>query len=140
MSKEALLPCLVCGKTLLNEFPDDTDNQPREGTTFATYGHYGSTFWDSFNGEELVINVCDQCLTERKDRLGQHKRYRPVKCDKAGMVGQHWVDRPMVPYTGSPDQGDLSVEIEELGTNLPNVQWCKGVEEIKEWLLQEEPS
>jgi hypothetical protein len=40
----------------------EADNQPYQGTEFRTEGHYGSTFWDSFDGEELVLNICDKCL------------------------------------------------------------------------------
>src|SRR5690606_14388202 len=61
MSAEAMLPCFKCGKTLRNAFAEQ-ENQPADGTEFRTYGHYGSTFWDSFDGEELVLNVCDDCL------------------------------------------------------------------------------
>lgn len=63
----ALLACFKCGKvlpTILNEV-----NQPSGGTEFRTYGHYGSTFWDSFDGTELILNVCDACLSENEDRL-----------------------------------------------------------------------
>ena len=89
MSKEAMLPCFKCGKTLPNACHDE-DNQPYGGTEFRTYGHYGSTFWDSFDGEELVLNVCDDCLRGHTGRLAQQKRYRP-----------DWVVGPMVPYTGN---------------------------------------
>ena len=56
-----VLPCFKCGAALANVL-DGSDNQPSEGTEFRTEGHYGSTFWDSFDGEELVLNVCDPCL------------------------------------------------------------------------------
>lgn len=67
MSKIALLPCFKCGVELENVFPDITTNQPSEGTEFRTYGMYGSTFWDSFDGEELVLNVCDSCGVRSDD-------------------------------------------------------------------------
>lgn len=71
-SARAALPCLVCGAVLDNVGggPGGDNNQPYAGTEFATLGHYGSTFWDSFEGQELVINVCDFCLASRTDRLG----------------------------------------------------------------------
>lgn len=77
MSTEAMLPCFKCGKTLLNAF-ESQENQPSEGTEFRTYGHYGSTFWDSFDGEELVLNVCDNCLREHGDRLATQARPEKV--------------------------------------------------------------
>lgn len=131
MSKEAMLPCFKCGKTLLNAF-GDSDNQPSEGTEFRTYGHYGSTFWDSFDGEELVLNICDDCLRAHTERLAQHKRFRPVVVDRVGMVGKHWVERPMVPYTGHSDDGDVKIEPEEIGTDLPNTEWPDNAAEVRE--------
>lgn len=68
MSDNALLPCFVCGGVLENVCPD-VQNQPYAGTTFWTPGHYGSTFFDSFDDQELVLNICDSCLRVRTDRL-----------------------------------------------------------------------
>lgn len=133
MGKEAMLPCFVCAKVLQNVF-GDLENQPSEGTEFRTYGAYGSTFWDSLDGEELVLNVCDECLAAHKDRLAQHKRYRPVTCDRM-VVGRHWVDRPMVAYTGHRDDGDMKIEPEEIGNNLPNVEWVPNADEVERYLL-----
>jgi hypothetical protein len=69
MSKYAMLPCLLCGAVLENVV-DSAENQPYGGTEFRTYGCYGSTFWDSFDNKELVLNICDLCLRERTERLG----------------------------------------------------------------------
>lgn len=63
------LPCFACGCALTNVFPT-SDNQPDGGTVFRTRGHYGSTFWDSFDGEDLVLNICDDCLRACSQRLG----------------------------------------------------------------------
>jgi hypothetical protein len=141
MSKEAMLPCLVCGKTLPNAFPD-ADNQPYGGTEFRTYGAYGSTFWDSFDGEELVLNICDDCLRAHTERLAQHKRFRPVMSYQGStglplMVGKHWVDRPMVGYTGNTDDGTVKIEPEEIG-QLPNIEWPNNVAELRAYALREE--
>lgn len=135
MSREAMLPCFVCGTVLLNAFAD-SDNQPQEGTEFRTYGHYGSTFWDSFDGEELVLNICDDCLRKHTERLGQHKRYRPVTAERVGIVGKHWVERPMVPYSGNHDDGDVKVEPEEIGTDLPNTKWSDAFAELREYAIK----
>ncbi len=135
MSEEALLPCFTCGKTLKNAFPD-ADNQPSEGTEFRTYGHYGSTFWDSLDGEELVLNICDDCLRGHTERLGQHKRYRPVSAHRVGMVGKHYVDRPMVPYTGHTDDGVLKIEPEEIGFDMPDTEWPENVGAIREYAIK----
>lgn len=135
MSTDALLPCLVCGKTLRNVDAGE-ENQPDEGTEFRTYGHYGSTFWDSMDGEELVLNVCDECLRSYADRLAQHKRYRPVVAHGVGMVGKQWVDRPMVPYSGHTDPGDVKIEPEEIGTPMWRVEWCDNVNEVRAFAIE----
>lgn len=127
MTQEAL-PCFKCGKALKNTHIE-ADNQPYGGTEFRTYGHYGSTFWDSFDGEELVLNVCDECLRQHTERLAQHKRYLPVHERHTGLtgLGRQWVDRPMVPYTGHRDDTKLIIDAEELGANLPNVEWVSDI-------------
>lgn len=138
MSREAFLPCFVCGKTLLNTFVD-SDNHPSEGTEFRTYGHYGSTFWDSFDGEELVLNICDGCLEKGKERLAQHKRYLPIKSGRYGGYGKYWVERPMVSYTGSPDTTDFQVDAEDLGRmELSGIEWARDIEELRKDLLGDE--
>lgn len=133
MGEEALLPCLVCSRVLKNVCSQE-DNQPYGGTEFRTYGHYGSTFWDSLDGEELVLNICDSCLRGRQDRLGQQKRFLSIRCDGRFGFGNQWVDRPLVAYTGNPDDGTTTVELEELRSNLPNVQWSPHIEELKRGL------
>lgn len=135
MSREAMLPCFACGKTLMNAFKD-SENQPREGTEFRTYGHYGSTFWDSFDGEELVLNICDDCLREHAERLAQHKRFKPVTTTGRLVVGKHWVDRPMVPYTGNTDNGEVKIEPEEIGTAMPNTEWSDNAAELREFAVK----
>lgn len=137
MGREAMLPCFTCGRKLLNVAIDGDENQPSEGTEFRSYGHYGSTFWDSFDGEELVLNICDDCLRARADRLAQHKRYRPIRCEGMVGFGRQWVDRPMVPYTGNADDGEIIVEPEELGTHIgANVEWVDDIEERKADILR----
>lgn len=56
------LPCICCGKQLENVDAQVT-NQPFDGTQFETGGHYGSTVFDPMDGTELIVNVCDGCLT-----------------------------------------------------------------------------
>lgn len=134
MSREAFLPCFKCGKRLMN-VSIEADNQPSEGTEFRTYGHYGSTFWDSFNGEELILNVCDECLRKHKERLAQQKRFLPIRCEKFSGLGQQWVERPIVAYTGNPDDGEIVVDVEELGTDIGSrVEWAENIEEMKTYL------
>ena len=75
MSKFSL-PCIVCEKPLQNVF-GGSDNQPYCGTEFTTYGHYGSTIHDSYDGLhlddttgeaiQLVVNICDTCIVRAID-------------------------------------------------------------------------
>jgi hypothetical protein len=135
MSREAMLPCFVCGKTLLNAFIE-ADNQPQDGTEFRTYGHYGSTFWDWTEGEELVLTICDDCLRAHTERLAQQKRYLPIKCEQMAGFGRQWIERPMLSYTGNLDNvGAINVEPEELGSELPHVEWGPDIQELKKWLM-----
>lgn len=66
-------PCLVCGKALDAAANDKHfATTPYAATQFTTLGHYGSTVFDpniSSVEEMLEINVCDDCLVERTDRV-----------------------------------------------------------------------
>ena len=128
MAQDCLIPCFVCG-TVLRNVDTASDNQPSAGTEFRTYGHYGSTFWDSLDGEELVLNVCDPCLRARTDRLAQHKRHLPVLIGGRVLVGRQDVARPMVPYTGNRDDTVLRVDAEDVGTPLAGVEWSMTAED-----------
>lgn len=90
--KESMLPCFKCGVTLMNAVPNAL-NQPSGGTEFSTEGHYGSTFWDSFNGEYLVLNICDDCLSAHAERLAIQKRRPP-----------QYPPRTLVPYVEEYDR------------------------------------
>lgn len=134
MSEFAYLPCFKCNKPLRNVFIE-ADNQPYEGTVFRTEGHYGSTFWDSFDGEELVLNICDACLRSHTDRLGQQKAYLPVKCQGLSGFGRVPVDRPLLAYTGNPDTDVFMVDVEDLGEDDlegTKVEWVGHIAELKE--------
>jgi hypothetical protein len=142
VSKDAMLPCIICGTTLQNSY-EGSINQPSEGTEFTTYGHYGSTFWDSFNGEELVLNVCDACLAKHPERLGRRKRFRRVVVTETisgilaqNIVGREWLDRELVPYFDGPEDDDeVSIEPGEIGVIKGNVEWVKDWREIKQRLV-----
>ncbi len=146
MSKEAMLPCIICGTTLNNSF-DDTDNQPSEGTEFSTFGHYGSTFWDSFDGEEIAINICDECLRKHSGRIARRKRYvNLVVEDPRGpivaptIVGRQWVQREMVPYFDGPEDHDpITIELAEVGTltGYGRVEWVENWRDVKRHIATE---
>ena len=135
MSVDAFLPCFVCGKKLENAL--DADNQPYGANVFRTDGHYGATFWDSFDYEDIVINVCTPCLETRKERIGQQKMYQPIRCEGMTGFGRLSVDRPLVAYTGKPDDTFAYVNEDELGTDIPGVEWVSDIAEraaaLKDW-------
>lgn len=143
MSEKAYLPCFKCGKELQNVFVE-CDNQPYEGTEFRTQGHYGSTFWDSFDGEDLVLNICDQCLRDHSNRLGQQKVSLPIRCGYLTGFGEVQVDRPLVAYTGNRDEDFVSVDAEDLGDSeavgvthdSSRVRWVSDIEERRREILQ----
>lgn len=113
MSEQAMLPCLKCGKTLPN-VDNTATNQPYGGTEFRTYGHYGSTFWDSFEGEEIVINVCDDCLRANIGRIARHKRFKNIHVNFF-RVGREWMQRQMVPYFEGPEDDDsIKASVDDL--------------------------
>ena len=122
MSKDAL-PCIVCGARLSNAFPS-SDNQPSDATAFSSHGHYGSTFFDSLDGQQIEINVCDPCLSKNTDRIGWRRAKRSIECEGVP-VGFEYLDRPLVPYTGQDEYEEpVTVEVEELGKALTrNVMW-----------------
>lgn len=90
------LSCIGCGQELVNAF-DDATNQPYNGTTFTSHGHYGSTAFDDFEGYFLEINVCDACLILHKDRVMQGRDRRPIKEDGV-IIGYDEAYERLVPW------------------------------------------
>jgi hypothetical protein len=145
MSKDAMLPCFICGTTLRNVM-DDTDNQPSGGTEFRTYGHYGSTFWDSFEGEEIVINFCDECLNKGTARIARQRRWRKIVVSSlisgtipaVTPVGRQWITHEMVPWFRGPEDTDqVVIEVEEIGVlKGDRIEWVDGWRDIKRSLIE----
>ncbi len=74
-----ILNCFKCEREI-TESVDAEINQPYGATTFMTYGHYGSTFYDEMSGRFLEINICDDCLNKALDKdliLEIHPAPRP---------------------------------------------------------------
>lgn len=67
------LNCFKCDKELKPVFDDPrmkSPDVPYAGTTFITHGHYGSTVFDPIASfHSLMINICDQCMVEFKNRI-----------------------------------------------------------------------
>jgi len=89
MSQEAL-SCIACGKELKN-VDETAANQPYKGTAFQSHGHYGSTIYDPMDGRYIEINVCDECLKDKRERVLEGREAKPVMFDDA-LVG--WCKTP----------------------------------------------
>jgi hypothetical protein len=73
------LPCIVCG--FQPKPVTGSGYQPLGALMFdAGSGHYGSGVWDTMNSwRSLAINVCDDCLTARRDRVAVVERTPPAR-------------------------------------------------------------
>jgi hypothetical protein len=57
------VPCIACGKEMDSAANDPHfDHVPGDGVIFHSGGNYGSTVFDSFDGFQLQVVVCDACL------------------------------------------------------------------------------
>jgi hypothetical protein len=68
-----LKPCFKCGVQLSNIDMGQKKNEitfiPSNGVFFHTTGNYGSRFWDSLEGNNIGIVVCDDCLKNNQDLI-----------------------------------------------------------------------
>ena len=80
--------CFKCNKDLNERIPpehnDEIINPTYDGLDFGckqfdAYGNYGSTVFDPFNGDRLVIFVCDECVTLNKELVYHVKHGKPVE-------------------------------------------------------------
>lgn len=82
MDKEDQLDisCIVCHKHLEQAFaaPGNDYFQPGGAVAFSGSGHYGSDYDMSV---ELLISVCDECLTNALDagRVFTHEKPKPAR-------------------------------------------------------------
>lgn len=67
--------CFVCDKELEPAMGKKKlssmsyEFQPYAGTSFYTWGHFGSTVFDPSDRSSLELFICDPCLRERKHRI-----------------------------------------------------------------------
>lgn len=73
-------PCIICGQLLERVRFGGHEAQPNDGIMCETAGNYGSTVWDSMNGERLAFNICDPCMVEagRLGRVMVYKKFKPI--------------------------------------------------------------
>ena len=118
---EYALPCIVCGKKLKNVFAGS--NQPSDGIVVMTTGNYGSTVWDSMNGEFLEFNVCDPCLRE----AAEHRRILVARTQKPVNYGGFRVGSTKTPYrpvewTPGMEPLDNGIEIDDDDLDDPRLE------------------
>lgn len=67
-TERLVLRCFVCAKTMTPV--REGDAQPYGGLIFSAGGNYGSRIFDPIATlEKLRALICDECVTERADRL-----------------------------------------------------------------------
>lgn len=77
------LPCIVCGRELDNIAPGV--NQPSDGLSFTTYGHYGSCLFDEIGAPPrryLTVTICDPCA------------YKAARSGRVALVRERPSQRP----------------------------------------------
>ena len=98
---EAALTCIICGEFLQPAFAKAAGMnwlpQPSRGTWFTSHGQYGSTVFDDFHGNYLLITICDKCMLEKAE---------------LGLI-LHRVPAPLMPR----DEPETTVW-------APGVEWC----------------
>ena len=77
MDGDTRVPCFGCGAKMKNIYEDG--NQPSRGLEFVTYGHYGSQQFDPMDGTAIAINICDQCLDDRRERILHYDQPKVVR-------------------------------------------------------------
>jgi hypothetical protein len=124
-------PCIICGTEL--EIMQGTEFQPNDGIAVETQGNYGSTVFDGcFDGDVLLFIVCDECMIKagEQERAFTTRARRPVYSTFDGhetVVGWEKLDRPIIPWKkdmpGWLQDDHAYFDPEEVGTNIPNVEW-----------------
>jgi hypothetical protein len=70
--------------------------------------------FDSFHGEELELNICDDCLLDagRRGRVQIGRNRRPVHLQGFGICG--WENIEWEPVTWNPDSEDYPNDVKRL--------------------------
>ena len=71
--------CFKCDKLIRMEEISDYRTPLENACLWETTGNYGSTLIDNINpnSEKLEIWICDNCLTENKDKIWWQKDHSP---------------------------------------------------------------
>ncbi len=127
-------PCLICGKRL--ERANETyEQQPNDGIMCETAGNYGSTVFDSQDGERLAFNICDECMVKAgaQGRVMTYRKYRPVLVSKVVVGREMLKNRPYIPWNADlePDTEPVHLEPDELDGLPASFQFEMPVAEIR---------
>jgi len=137
---EYALPCIICGTPLRNALRGDVDNQPLDGVCCLTHGNYGSTVFDSFNGEFLEFNICDPCLVGAgaEGRVWIARERRPVTTEGI-LIGNERVPYLPVPWREgmAPDRDILDLDSDELDNPPSTIHLTIPIEMVKQMLTEE---
>lgn len=143
------LNCIVCNCILDDAAGGMAENQPYEGTSFTSYGHYGSTVFDPMDGSFIEINVCDRCLTKagKKQQVLEGRSSEPVRMALPlgsgenerlywSIVGHHKVrDQPLVFWhkgiASYERKLDLDREDLDIPERLKNIEFSVPIESLK---------
>jgi hypothetical protein len=92
--------------------------QPSGGIMCETAGNYGSTVFDSMDGEYLAFNICDECMTRAgaQGRVMTYRKYRPVVVTGVTVGREMLRDRPYIPWNAElePDGEPVYLDVGEL--------------------------
>lgn len=145
------LKCVVCERTLRN-VDSDAENQPYDGTTFTSHGHYGSTVFDPMDGTFIEINICDEDLAAlgKKSQVLMGQSRRPVLTPKRALIGWETIRRESVYWDATKsyyDEDDVVIisdveEFHELSEEKdrfgrPKIEWSHPLETTLELLLHD---
>lgn len=135
------LPCLKCGRELVNVFPNEVENQPADGVAATTSGNYGSTVYDSLSGNFLEFNLCDPCLVEagERGRVITARRAIPVVYEDVGVVGSSEIPEPVfVTWTEglAEDNSPINLWDDELDDLPKGIQLDFTPEELRKMQAQ----
>lgn len=117
MTRSESFPCIICGKPLERAL-ESFEPQPSEGIMCETGGNYGSTIFDSIDGEQLAFNICDECMVRagEQGRVMTRRKFRLILVDAGPLhrlvVGYERLDRPYVRWHNGLEHDDESIVME----------------------------
>jgi len=132
-------PCIICGRKL-QRVVEFAEAQPADGIMCETPGNYGSTVYDSMDGEYLAFSICDPCMITagEQGRVMTYRKRRPILVS-AGPLNRMVVgyerlrDRPYIPWHAglTADDEPLFMDLDELAALPQNCELIVPLEEVR---------